>query len=160
MILCSFLFEIVSSFSPRVVVQGHQASLPAVCRWVALLPRQGGGGTNESFYDEFFAWLSWNIPVIEDYPYAGIDFSRYPKILVPPGEERGGMGKFASFFFCETYIIFMLFYIYHFFIPEYLIDMCLLCVDVGPVRPTDYARNRHCPRPGAAPAAAGGPTTT
>jgi hypothetical protein len=35
--------------------------------------------------------------------------------------------------------------------------MCLLCVDVGPVRPTDYVRNRHRPRPGAAPTAVRGP---
>jgi hypothetical protein len=42
--------------------------------------------------------------------------------------------------------------------PEYLTDMCSLCADVGPVRPADYARNRRRPRPGAAPAAAGGPT--
>jgi hypothetical protein len=34
--------------------------------------------------------------------------------------------------------------------------MCLLCEDVGPVRPADYARNMHRPRLGAAPAAAGG----
>ena len=75
------------------------------------------------------------------------------------------MGKIASFFFCETYVIFMLFYIYiyiyiyiyHFFIPEYLTDMCLLCVDVGPMQPTDYARNRRRPWPGAAPAIAGEP---
>jgi hypothetical protein len=38
-ILCSFFFERVPSFSPRVVVRGHQASFPAVCRWVVLLPR-------------------------------------------------------------------------------------------------------------------------
>jgi hypothetical protein len=36
--------------------------------------------------------------------------------------------------------------------------MCSLCADVGPVRPADYARNIRRPRPGAAPAAAGGPT--
>jgi hypothetical protein len=35
--------------------------------------------------------------------------------------------------------------------------MCLLCADVGPVRPTDYVRNRHRPWPGAAPTATGGP---
>jgi hypothetical protein len=92
-ILCSFFFERVLSFSPRVVVRGHQASLPAVCRWAVLLPRQGGGRTNESFDDDFFAWLSRQIPVIEDYPYAGIDFSRDPEIPVPPGEVRGEMGK-------------------------------------------------------------------
>jgi hypothetical protein len=57
-ILCSFFFERVLSFCPRVVVQGHQASLPVVCRWAVLLLRQGGGRTNESFDDDFFAWLS------------------------------------------------------------------------------------------------------
>jgi hypothetical protein len=36
------------------------------------------------------------IPVIEDYPYAGIDFSRDPEIPIPPGEERGEMGKSPS----------------------------------------------------------------
>ena len=76
-----------------MVVRGHQASLPAVCRWAVLLPRQGGGRTNESFDDDFFVWLSRQIPVIEDYPYVGMDFSRDPEIPVPPGEERGETGK-------------------------------------------------------------------
>jgi hypothetical protein len=54
-----------------------------------------------------------HIPVIEDYHYVGIDFSRDPERPIPPGEERGEMGKFvSSFFFCETYVIFMFFYIY------------------------------------------------
>jgi hypothetical protein len=56
----------------------------------------------------------------------------------------------------------MLFFLYiSFFLytPEYLTDLCLLCADVGPVRPVDYARNRRRPRPEATPAAAGGPTT-
>jgi hypothetical protein len=70
-----------------VVVRGHQASLPVVCRWAMLLPQQGGGRTNDSFNDDFFAWLSWQIPVIKDYPYAGIDFSRDPEIPVLLGEE-------------------------------------------------------------------------
>jgi hypothetical protein len=29
-------------------------------------------------------------------------------------------------------------------------DMCSLCADVGPVQPTNYARNRRRPWPGAA----------
>jgi hypothetical protein len=37
--------------------------------------------------------MSRQILVIEDYPYAEIDFSRDPEIPVPPGEERGEMGK-------------------------------------------------------------------
>jgi hypothetical protein len=93
--------------------------------------------------------LSQHIPVIEDYLYAGIDFSRDPEILVPPGEEQGKMGKFASLFF--------FFLIYHFFIPYYLTDMCLLCVDVGPVRLADYAKNKRLPQSRAAPTAVGGP---
>jgi hypothetical protein len=92
-ILCSFFFERVPCFSPRLTVRGHMATFPAVCRWAALLPRQGGGRTTEAFNDDFFAWLSWQIPTIEDYPYTGIDFSRDPAIPVPPGEERGEMGK-------------------------------------------------------------------
>jgi hypothetical protein len=92
-ILCSFFFERVPSFSPRVAVREHQASFPAVCRWAVLLPRQGFGRTVESFDDDFFAWLSRQIPVIEDYPYAEIVFSRDTEIPVPPGEERGEMGK-------------------------------------------------------------------
>jgi hypothetical protein len=92
MILCSFFFERVSSFSPREVVRGHQAYFPAVCRWAVLLPRQGGGRTNESFDDDLFSWLSRQIPMIKEYPYAGIDFSRDPKRPVPPGEEQGEIG--------------------------------------------------------------------
>jgi hypothetical protein len=41
--------------------------------------------------------------------------------------------------------------------PEYLTDIRLLHVDVGPVRPADYAWNRHHPRPRAAATATGGP---
>jgi hypothetical protein len=50
----------------------------------------------------------------------------------------------------------MFFYIYHFFIPKYLTDICLLCADVGPMQPTDYARNRHHPQPGDTPTTTGG----
>jgi hypothetical protein len=109
-ILCLFFFERVPCFSPRLTVRGHLATFPAVCRWAALLPRQGGGRTVEAFNDDFFAWLSRQIPAIEDYPYAGIDFSRDPAIPVPPGEERGEMGKSPPVqFFLFAYVIFMSF---------------------------------------------------
>jgi hypothetical protein len=49
-------------------------------------------------------------------------------------------------------------YISFFFMPEYLTDIRLLHVDVGPVRPVDFARNKRRPRPEAATAAAEGPT--
>jgi hypothetical protein len=100
-ILCSLFFERVPCFSPRMTVRGHLSTFPAVCRWAALLPRQGGGRTVEAFNDDFFAWLSRKIPTIEDYPYAGIDFSRDPEMPVPPGEVRGEIGKSPPvLFFC------------------------------------------------------------
>jgi hypothetical protein len=42
--------------------------------------------------------------------------------------------------------------------PEYLTSIRLLHVDVGPVRPADYARNKHCPWPEAAATTAKGAT--
>jgi hypothetical protein len=107
-----------------------------VCRWAVLLPRQGGGRTNESFDDDFFVWLSRQILVIEDYPYAGIDFLRDLEIPIPPGEKGGEMGKSPPLYFffvlniCNFYV-FLLYISFFFVMPEYLTDMCLLCVDVG-----------------------------
>ena len=37
-VLCSFFFERVPSLSLLETIQGHNASLPALCRWVALFP--------------------------------------------------------------------------------------------------------------------------
>jgi hypothetical protein len=79
------------------------------------------------------------------------------RYLPERSEERWVSCFVFFFFFCFICNFYVVFYIYHFFyIPEYLTDMCLLCADVGPVRPTDYARNRRRPRPEAAPAAQGG----
>jgi hypothetical protein len=52
--------------------------------------------------------------------------------------------------FFVIYIIFCM--------PEYLMGERLLHVDVGPMRPADYAWNRRRPRPEAATAAARGAT--
>jgi hypothetical protein len=83
-ILCALFFKRVLSLSPRETVRGHIASSPAVNRWAVLFPREGGGITIEAFDDKFFHWWSRQIPVIEDYPYAGIMFSRDPDMGVPP----------------------------------------------------------------------------
>ena len=51
--------------------------------------------------------------MIEDFPYAGIDFSRDLEIPVPPGEERGEMGKSPPlYFFCCIYNFYVIFVIY------------------------------------------------
>jgi hypothetical protein len=67
----------------------------------------------EAFYDKFFDWWSHQILVIEDYPYAGIDFSRDPDMVVPPGAVQGELGKFLIFidfnFYFLLYISFLFF---------------------------------------------------
>lgn len=93
-ILCSFFFERVPGLSSRETVRGHVASVPTVCRWEALLPRQGGGRTIEVFDDTFFDWWARQISAIADYPYVEINFSRDPDMPLPPGAERGEMGMF------------------------------------------------------------------
>jgi hypothetical protein len=57
------------------------ASFLVVCRWETLFPRQRGGRTIEAFDEKFFNLWAWNIPTIEDYPYAG---STSPKIWTCP----------------------------------------------------------------------------
>jgi hypothetical protein len=77
----------------------------------------------EAFNDDFFSWLSRQILAIEDYPYAGIDFSRDLEIPVPPGEERGEMGKSPPIqFFLFAYVIFMSFLIYIMFLYTRVFD--------------------------------------
>jgi hypothetical protein len=96
-ILCAFLFERVPSIIPQEIVRGHAAKFPAVSRWEALMPRQGGGRTMEAFDDKFSGWLYRHIPVIEYYPYTSIDFSKDPDMIFPLGQVRGEMGKFFLF---------------------------------------------------------------
>jgi hypothetical protein len=67
----------------------------------------------EAFDDKFFDWWSRQIPAIEDYPYAGIDFSRDPDMVVPPGAVRGELGKFLIFIVFNFYL---LLYISFFFV--------------------------------------------
>jgi hypothetical protein len=91
-VLFLFFFERVPSLSLREIVWEHVAYFSAVCRWETLLPQKGGGRTIEAFDDTFFDWWAWQILVIEDYPYAGINFSRDPDMLVPRRKERGEIG--------------------------------------------------------------------
>jgi hypothetical protein len=83
--------------SPREGVWGHIASFPALCRWVALMSRQGGGGVCEAYDDKFFEWWKCQIPTIEDYPYVGISFLRDPDMPMPPGATRGDIGTYSHF---------------------------------------------------------------
>jgi hypothetical protein len=82
----------------------------ALCRWVDLLPRQGAGRVQDAFDDKFFDWWAHQIPVIEDYPYAGFSFLRDPDIPIPHGKEHGEIGKHIL----KLFIYFLIFKCYPF----------------------------------------------
>jgi hypothetical protein len=72
---------------------------------------RGEGGLLRPLTTSFLTGGLGQIPTIEDYPYARIDFSRDPDMGVPPGVVRGELGMLVF----QCYLIFMSFYIYHFF---------------------------------------------
>ena len=90
--LCTFFLERVSSLSPRETVRGHITSFLALCRWEALLPRQGVGRLEEAFDDKLFDWWAHQILMIKDYSYAGINFLRGLDMPMPPDEECRDIG--------------------------------------------------------------------
>jgi hypothetical protein len=98
-LLCTLFFKRVPRISSRETIRGCNASFQALCRWEALLPQQGTTRLHEAFDDNFFDWWDHQIPMIEDYAYAGINFLRDPDIPMPLGEEHREIGKHIFFFF-------------------------------------------------------------
>jgi hypothetical protein len=98
--LCSLFLERVPRLNPRGIVQGHIAFFLELCRWEALFPQQGARRVKQDFDEKLFDWCAHEIPMVEDYPYAGIKFLRDPDIPIPLGEECGEIGMyFLDFFF-------------------------------------------------------------
>lgn len=92
-ILLSLFFERVPGMSPRVDFGPHAMMIPTMGRSTSLMFRLGGGQLQRYFDDEYFGWWSRQIVALEDYPYAGIDFSQYPNMVVPLGNMIGALGK-------------------------------------------------------------------
>jgi hypothetical protein len=59
----------------------------------SFFPRQGAGRVHEAFDDKLFDWWAHQILVIEEYPYAGINFLRDTDMPMPLGEECREIGK-------------------------------------------------------------------
>ena len=45
------------------------------------------------FVDPFFGWLRDQILMVEDYAYAGTNFTEDPDLPFPPGGQWGDIGK-------------------------------------------------------------------
>lgn len=57
-------------------IDGHRA--PRQEQWASLTPRTGGVLIRHLFEDDFFEWVSGQIPMIDDYSYAGMDCTGDP----------------------------------------------------------------------------------
>lgn len=100
---------------------------PKLMRWVAVMARHPDERTKVArFKPEHFQWLENQVFVIQDFPYAGIDFRGDPDMVLPPGEQWDESGKILFNF---SYFKF-----FYFFIVSKLI-VKISNADVGPQRP-------------------------
>ena len=62
------------------------------------MKRLGGSEvTRTTWDDEFFQWWEEHIIVVDDYPYAGMDFRSDPDLVLPPSAAWGAIGETAIF---------------------------------------------------------------
>ena len=54
----------------------------------------------QSVYDDdFYFWWEWQLPTLEQFPYAGMDFRGDPDLILPLGGAWGELGNFLIFKF-------------------------------------------------------------
>ena len=69
----------------QVVFKSLRARDPRMLSWIQVMARTGAGRGRVKFGDPFFRWLRDQILMVEDYAYAGIDFSGDATLPLPPG---------------------------------------------------------------------------
>ena len=57
------------------------------------MARTGEGRGRVKFSDSFFRWVQDQILMVEDYGYAGTDFTGDPDLPLPPGGQWGDISK-------------------------------------------------------------------
>ena len=83
---------------------------PKLVRWVAVMARHPDeGATVVRFSDSYFDWLEGQLFVIQDFPYAGMDFRGDPDMVLPQGEQWDDRG---TFIFTSFLIMYFLYFLY------------------------------------------------
>ncbi len=54
-----------------------------------------GGRDIFAYNDGFFTWWEMQVPVIEDFPYAGMDFRNDDSLALPEGAQWDTSGKLS-----------------------------------------------------------------
>ena len=57
------------------------------------MPRTRASRGKVKFGDSFFIWIRYHILVVEDYAYAGTDFTEDPNLPLPLSEQWGDINK-------------------------------------------------------------------
>ena len=76
--------------------------------WVALIARHSEGREIVQFPSTYFRLLEHRIFVIEDFPYAGMDFHGDREIPLPPGAQWDESGK-KYFLTCSNFYFYFVF---------------------------------------------------
>ena len=83
--------------SPAVPLPVRSPCQPRLSRWGDIFLRQGGGGSVQSVYDDdFYFWWESQLPYLEQFTYAGLDFQGDTDLFLPP---RGAWGESGIFIF-------------------------------------------------------------
>ena len=84
--------------SPAIPLEIRHPCQPRLSRWGDIFLRHGGGDVVQGMYDDnFYTWWERQVPALEQFPYAGLDFRGDPDLVLPPGGAWGEMGKFLIF---------------------------------------------------------------
>ena len=81
--------------SPQsIVVDASRLQEPRMVRWSVLMARHAIEGTEiVQFPSSYFCWLDRQVFMIEDFPYARIDFRGDGVMSLPTGEQWDDSGK-------------------------------------------------------------------
>ena len=95
-ILVSFFLERVPLLRPHMVLPPPSPTEPRMERWTSLMPRLETSGRDVFAYnDGFFTWWEMQVPVIEDFPYVGMDFRNDDSLALPEGAQWDASSKLS-----------------------------------------------------------------
>ena len=104
----AFFFERDPSLSLAVPLPVSSPRQHRLSKWGEIFLLQGGGGSVQSVYDDaFYLWWERQLPALEQFPYAGLDFWGDNDLVLPPGGAWGvpGILVFKFLIFYEFLVI-------------------------------------------------------
>lgn len=104
-IVVTFALERIPMLAPlHIPVDAGLPREPRMVHWVALMACHAEGIEVVRFPPTYFRWMDNQIFLIQDFPYAEMDYSSDRDMILPPREKWDDSGKnhfqhFLSFFF-------------------------------------------------------------